>query len=36
MAAEKYRQFLVKGFLGPCDKASLVVLELLPDDLDQI
>lgn len=29
-------EFTIKGFLGPGDKASPMVLELLPDDLDQI
>ncbi len=36
VAAEQGVKFVVEGFLGPGDKASPVVLELFPDDLDQI
>ncbi len=36
ITAERYPEFLVKGFFGPGDKASPVRLELLQNDLDQV
>lgn len=34
--AEQFAEFRIEGVTGPGDEASPVVLELLPDDLDQI
>lgn len=36
ISAEQCREFLIEGIFRPSDEASPVILELFPDDLDEI